>query len=220
MTPRNTITLQDGTPFYITGSNTECRTINNAIFRNLLLQSKEHSKYSQTNPFIIKAATMHYNCNGKNITISEDDEQCIYENSLHFVDPLLKLYYHCPLMLTSNDYMPLMHPNATLACLENVILKQDCEIQSMYVDGIKCPCILADNIIYMECTIHNNPQITLHIKPKSINFTAVLSMSANSTKVTNKSLVIIQMPVRISNTITLHKLQGHCFNNTNIHNTI
>jgi hypothetical protein len=42
----------------------------------------------------------------------------------HFVDPLLKLYYHVPLLLVSNDDVPNGHANGTRVLLEWVVLKK------------------------------------------------------------------------------------------------
>ena len=130
----------------------------------------------------------------------------------HFVDPLLKLYHHAPLMLVSNDDVPNGHANGTRVRLEQVVMKDSEAVEVVTVDGRKCKATDASNVEYFLCSQTDNPTKTFKVKPREMtcNLQApVPRRIAGPTKATIKMKVTLtQVPVVVNHATTGHKLQG------------
>ena len=143
------------------------------------------------------------------------------------MDPVLRLYYDCPLMLTSNEDVPGGLANGTCATLRRVRLKpgeqtqrviMSVDSQKVVVQAARASQIL--NIELQHCNKRIEPQV-FHLAPKQFTFSAKMPLPSilgeSSNIKTSMRMKALQLPV-ISNTATTgHKLQGASVDNLFIH---
>jgi hypothetical protein len=164
--------------------------------------------------------------NGPKMDLQFQDLQYIFENcgdyqvttsggrtgKGHFVDPLLKLYHHIPLMFVSNDDVPNGHANGTRVILQSVVLKPTSQLDTVSLDGHQCHSIDADSVAYLICSLDGNPSKVFHIPPKSTTCHVKAPLpnrfGATSDATINFKIVMTQLPVLVNNATTGHKLQG------------
>ena len=122
---------------------------------------------------------------GKNVPMVNGDKQHIYEHcgdhrvrakvrgrkGGHFVDPLLKLYYHAHLMLVTNDDVPNGHANGTGVLLEAVVVEDYFAPHHLIIDGLKCPAVEASQVDHLLCSSESDGTKLFNIHPKSLHAT-------------------------------------------------
>jgi hypothetical protein len=169
------------------------------------------------------------NTGGQSVPCGDDNRNYIYENCPdqrvavktggknkgHFVDPLLKLYYHIPLMLVSNDDVPNGHANGTRVLLEAVVLNEgESAIETISFDGLKCPVVGASAVNHLICSLDGNPDKIFLIQPKNLTcrvkapFPKKLLPFAPLKATVNLTVSLTQFPVIVNCATTGHKLQG------------
>jgi hypothetical protein len=134
------------------------------------------------------------------------------------MDPVLRLYPGCPLMMTQNHDVPKGEANGTTAECNRLFLKHGemptftrLKIGSEYVHVQSCRACQVDHIELRHCNDRIQPNI-FKLKPETYTFQATLSMPAmlNDTAAisTKAKMRAVQLPL-VSNTATTgHKLQG------------
>jgi hypothetical protein len=149
-------------------------------------------------------------------TSSEAD---INGDSRSRIDPVLKLYYGCELMLTDNIDVAKGLANGTRGFLQNVVLKQNETYHKVYYSNdISIKAVFASAVDYVILQ-HVNSSIqprTFAIKPQqnqleiTLNFPLCRQRPDTSLK-PKPSLVemkTIQLPLVSNSATTVHKLQG------------
>jgi hypothetical protein len=134
-------------------------------------------------------------------------------NKGHFVDPLLKLYHHIPLMFISNDDVPNGHANGTRVLLEKVFLKCSTTTDMIELDGHRLQCVDATSVDYLLCTLESNPSKLFKVQPKTFTCSIKAPLPTSfgitaSTLTIDLKVAMTQLPVLVNNATTGHKLQG------------
>jgi hypothetical protein len=219
---------------YCVYRNSDRTAINAGVFSQLL---KEHWLTSTTSPehmVVIMAAKMTkvQKKKGCKLPLSAEDRRYVYEHcgdnkvtvrgmskqsKGHFVDPLLKLYYHAPLMLVSNDDVPNGHANGTRVLLETVVLKSNTQLSTVSIDNLECPAIHADLVDHIICCLEGNPSKKFYISPKtltcSVDAPIPTQFGALNKSTVRLSIEMTQIPIIVNNATTGHKLQGQTKHN-------
>jgi PIF1-like helicase len=210
---------------YATYTNCDRDCINTAIFHKKIRFSKDN--YHHTNNFIMIF------CDNIKIKKNVKDEfveltqparfykQCT-ESSLKSdrsgkMDPVLKLYIGCEVMITENIDVPNGLANGTRAKINKILLKQGFQYMTVSIgDNLFVKGIYASQIesITMIHIMQNVQQRTFKIKPKATTFKAEISIP-NSVILNHlqeiKDKIIVrftQFPIIINVATTGHKLQG------------
>jgi hypothetical protein len=135
-----------------------------------------------------------------------------FKSGGHFVDPLLKLYYHTPLMLVTNDDVPNGHANGTRVLLEAVVLKEGCVPDTVSFDGLECPIIDSTSVDHLVCSSESNPNKIFRIHSRKLSCAAKVPVpkefGADANTNIRFSLSCIQFPLLVNSATTGHKLQG------------
>lgn len=224
---KNGKAIPDGASYCVYG-NRDRTAINAAIFTKVLeAHWNEHSEMSQ-DIIAIKASNMVRYAGKKKVRLEEEDKRYIYERcgdscvrakssyrgskSGHFVDPLLKLYRHIPLMLVSNDDVTNGHANGTRVRLEKVVLKDRDQVSTMTIDRRGCKVTEASNVEHLLCTLEGDPGKEFKIKPREMRCEVQAPVPrhiAGQVKAAIKLTVgLMQVPIIANNATTGHKLQG------------
>ncbi|CAB9528287.1 DNA helicase [Seminavis robusta] len=217
-----------GNASYCVYGNADRTAINDAgVFSNVL---KAHWQTCQSLPNHIVAITagnmVRVNKAKKKIPMEETDKHYIFEHcgdhrirakirgrrGGHFIDPMLKLYYHIPLMLVSNDDVPNGHANGTRVLLEAVVTKPNVTASTIIIDGYECPALDASNVDYLVCSSEEDPQKIFKIHPKtlqcSIQAPIPKAIAGHVQATINLTASLLQFPIITNRATTGHKLQG------------
>ena len=153
---------------------------------------------------------------------SEDDVKT--SQMLGCMDPVLRLYCHCCIMIPFNKNVKRGQANGMQAELEKVILKPGVVPQTVML-GNKIPiaAVLASQVERIILT-HSNSHVqptTFCVEPKTYTFKAkLLKPKALQTKESPRETVQMkakQLPLLINNATTGHKLQGSGVDNLFVH---
>jgi len=141
------------------------------------------------------------------------------------MDPVLKLYRNCRVMLPGNNDVSNGQANGTQATFEKVVLKAGEEAHHVLLEGhIPVPAVLASQVSYIVLR-HSNDRIrpsTFSLKPKQHSFKAkvlkprVLQIKGDEREVLQ--MKAYQLPLLINNATTGHKLQGSGVDSLFVHN--
>jgi PIF1-like helicase len=134
------------------------------------------------------------------------------------MDPVLKLYIGCPMMIPYNINVSAGIANGTQCILKQIVLKPDTFIQNVTIENeITVQAVFASDVtsIILE---HSNPQenmpkqfqivpkkytFKLHAKPKTQLYNKTVDENENPAQMT-----ALQLPILVNNATTGHKLQG------------
>jgi hypothetical protein len=141
------------------------------------------------------------------------------------MDPVLKLYTGCRVMLTRNTAVRQGQANGTQATLEKVILKNGEEPTNVVVGGnIEVAAVKATQVSYLLFR-HSNQRIqppTFKVYPERHQFKAkLLKPPALQVRGDDREEMVMkatQFPVVVNNATTGHKLQGHGVDSLFVHN--
>jgi hypothetical protein len=141
------------------------------------------------------------------------------------MDPLLKLYIGCRLMLTRNMRVRQGQANGTQVTLEKVVLKNGMEPGEVMISGsIPVAAVRASEVSYLVLR-HANERIqppTFMLFPKEHTFKAnLLKPRALQVKGNDREMVKMkatQVPIVVNNATTGHKLQGSGVDCLFVHN--
>jgi hypothetical protein len=131
------------------------------------------------------------------------------------MDPVLRLYKSCPLMLPSNKNVAGGQAKGTQATLQKVVLKRGQQPRTVKLRGeLPVMAVYAsqvEHLVLAHCNGRIHPN-TFLVEPKSHTYKARI-LKPRSLQVTGDdrewvSMKSIQLPVLINNATTGHKLQG------------
>ena len=205
--------------------NSDRASIEAGIFANKLEASKSDTA-DATDFVIIQAGNINRKPKkGKLQPMSEDDKRYIFENcgdnrlktstgkgKGHFVDPMLKLYKHIPLMLLANTDVSNGHANGTRAILQSIALNEGSMFDTATADGVQCKLIDATDVKYLLCTKEGDEHKIFKIEQKKMTCRVTAPVpkvfGASSASTINFSVSLYQLPLIANNSTTGHKLQG------------
>lgn len=132
------------------------------------------------------------------------------------VDPVLKLWYNCEVMLTKNDDVKASIANGTRAKVVKVVLKQGESTFPVKISGATVPGIFASSVshVVLEHVNKDAKPGSFVMKPKRFTINAGLPnslLSLSSTDYRKRYTLrmhINQLPVISNSATTGHKLQG------------
>ena len=141
------------------------------------------------------------------------------------VDPVLKLYKNCPVMLTTNTDVGNGQANGTKAYVTDVILKPLEATHTVMLDGrIPVQAVTASQVAFVTLR-HKNPRInppTFTVAPKNYTNLRVKVPKPNSLQYKNNETEILEMkatqlPFVVNHATTGHKLQGSSLDSIFVH---
>jgi PIF1-like helicase len=217
---------------FATYYNIDRDAINTAIFEERLKHL--HNKYKDTNHFLVVFADNLYVKDFNDVyqpmqhqiefwqNCSENDIK--FSNGVGRMDPVLKLFVGCKVMLPFNINVREGLANGTQATIEQVILKHGQTISSTMVsDEIFIQSVFASQIDYVILK-HSNAKIQeslFKIYPKQHTFKTKLPQHFYSDTEDNLQTVkmkAIQLPILLNSATTGHKLQGAGVDTLFVHN--
>ena len=141
------------------------------------------------------------------------------------MDPVLRLYAGCRVMLTENMNVKDGLANGTQALVESIVLNNDETSKTISIaDGVSVQAVLASQVSHIVLR-HVNDRIspsTFSIKPKMYKFRArVPKPQSLLTSCHDKEIFkmkALQLPAVSNNATTGHKLQGSGVENLFVHN--
>lgn len=132
------------------------------------------------------------------------------------VDPLLKLFCGCEIMLTKNECVKSAIANGTRATLKSVHLKNGERPFHVIIRGVKVPAVFASSVrhaVFKHKNKHARPQ-EFRMEPRMFQASARVPKSRNgmsSVKPKDRQTMQVQLnqlPVVSNSATTVHKLQG------------
>ena len=168
-------------------------------------------KFEDTNMMISSLGDFFQN-------IGESDCDCGAFNGR--IDPLLKLYNNCELMLTTNEDVSHGKANGTLLNFVKVILKRNSSISTTIIKGKKVKIVGASQVKYIIVKNKDKDPKIFHIEPIEKKFVAKyplpievrkkLSIASTNLKLKVKGN---QIPLISNDACTGWKLQGATVDN-------
>jgi hypothetical protein len=141
------------------------------------------------------------------------------------MDPVLRLYRHCRVMLPANSDVTNGQANGTQATFERVVLKPGEQPHQVLLDGnVPVAAVRATQVAYIILR-HSNDRIrpcTFSLRPKEYTFKAKI-LKPHMLQVERDDREVLQMkasqlPILINNATTGHRLQGSGVDSLFIHN--
>ena len=201
---------------YATFSNRDRCAINTGLFSELIkTQANKAVIVFSDNVQIHGADRKKYELKDKETfwtECSEDDIKFSGSTSLR-IDPMLKLYSGCPLMVSENIHVRAGVANGTQATFQSLVLKSGNTVSRTTVDGIEIDCVFASQVSHILLQ-HNGTgnQSTFKLEPKKYSFTANYptpeAFRTGRSKTEKIKMSAIQFPLISNNATTGHKLQG------------
>ena len=217
---------------YATFQNRDRDSINVGIFQQKLAYS--HEKFDQTQNFILIFCD--------NIIIKKEDQDIPLSQTRYFyencgesdinaqrqgrMDPVLKLYIGCEVMLTENISVQNGLANGTQATIEQVFLNTGSQFHNITLqNNIVVNAVYASEIHHILLK-HKNQKfhnLTFEVKPKTFRFKASVPIpfnrqAQNKNKHSNfVNMQAKQLPIISNNATTGHKLQGVGVNKLFVH---
>jgi hypothetical protein len=203
---------------YATYTNKDRDLINTSIFLDKLHHSR--NEYHHTNNFILIFCDnmMVRKPKNKDIYSKITRKRSFYENasesdidgdSRNRIDPILKVYLGCELMLTENIDVAKGLANGTRAIVVNIMLKANETYQRVIIgNNISIKAVYASAVEYITLQ-HINTSIqptTFTLKPQQNQFRILLSITATEPELLE--MKTIQLPLISNTATTVHKLQG------------
>ena len=139
------------------------------------------------------------------------------------MDPVLKVYQGCPVMLPANINVLASQANGTRAFFEKVVLKDGELSKTIMYGGVPVEAVTAAQIKYIVLR-HENKNVDspyFRLKPKDFTFNAdimlpeALRMEGNEREIVR--MQARQVPILVNNATTGHKLQGATIDNIFVH---
>ena len=172
--------------------------------------------------------------NGSGTYISFNNCMALWENcgeddvktprTAGHMDPVLRLYRGCRIMLPCNKNVKAGQANGTQAVVEKVVLKPCITPQSIILqNNIKVSAVCASNVSQIVLRHRNDriqPQV-FSVEPKKYIFKARILkprlLQVKGEEYETLEMKGIQMPILINNATTGHKLQGSGVKNLFVH---
>jgi len=194
---------------------------NNTIFTNRLneLHSRDTSTQIPEDTIVVKGRVRwsHNNCDLKEKTLRNFLKYATEENTRQKsnkskrVDPMLKLYAGCQVMLVENKDVDKGHANGTTAQFLSLQLKQRVQPHRITIEGFWVYAVYADEVefIRLQWTADSTFEGTFTIKPQDIACVTKMEIRDFGIHKSIEAYVHIwQFAMSINNATTGHKLQG------------
>lgn len=206
---------------YATYDNSSRDAINTALFYKRCKDNKNNTAMQRTtmivfaNNFKIKQRVFKYPkliwelCGEDDIKITQRQGR---------MDPMLKLYIGCPIMIPHNINVAEGIANGTQCILKRIVLKQHTNIQNVTIENeIIVQAVFASDVEYIilqHTNQKNRMPTTFKMIPKKYTFRVKAKLN---TPLYNKTIdsdgnparmTAMQLPILINNATTGHKLQG------------
>ena len=209
---------------YATFTNKDRDAINTAVFSKYCASTKDQHTGAVPLALVVLSDNLTVmNSKGSYIPVKQcrtfwqvcgEDDVLPKDTSKGRVDPVVKLYRNCPIMLTSNDNVRGGKANGTRALVENVLLKCGENHFDLNLGRCTVPAVFASQIEHVRLR-HENPSVRpqrFALEPRKYSVYAFFPKpGSTSTAKINKDRMEMkfnQLPI-ISNTATTgHKLQG------------
>ena len=143
------------------------------------------------------------------------ESDCVFKGRTTRMDPVLKLYSDCPVMLTENFDVDNRMANGTQGLLVKVVLKSGQSTSKILIDGVLVQAVFASKISYIR--LRHLPKdgkrgTEFKIEPKqhsgfSVSMPRPVELQGKI-KTTKMTFTANQIPVVVNNATTGHKLQG------------
>jgi hypothetical protein len=141
------------------------------------------------------------------------------------MDPLLKLYKGCRVMLPCNTNVKAGEANGTQATVEKIVLKSGEKSQQVLIqDDVPVPAVFASQVSYLVLR-HSNERIQpnlFRVRPKQHSFDANIpkpqSLQFPGDETEKIKMKANQVPIIVNNATTGHKLQGMGVDQLFVHN--
>ena len=140
------------------------------------------------------------------------------------MDPVLRLYTGCRMLLPENSDVAEGKANGTQAKFQKAVLKPGITPRKVLVEGVPVNAVFASEVDHVVLH-HTNDRIqpqTFSLKPKEHRFEAqILIPEAHRHKGKQREalrMTAFQVPMLVNNATTGHKLQGSGVDNIFIHN--
>jgi hypothetical protein len=141
----------------------------------------------------------------------DDKVQCGNGTNVIRIDPCLKLFIGCPIMVNSNDFKNLGAVKGTTAKFMGLKLKSDCEMNVELWNGYKVYTVQANEVEYILCEHSKKEKTdssrTFMLPPQVFPVTVNYPIGSRECLKLEKSK-IIQFPINNDLATTGHKLQG------------
>ena len=209
---------------YATFTNKDRDAINTAVFSKYCSSSKDkHTKRVSSAIVVLSDNLQVKNGKGSYVPVTqrqnfwqncgEDDVACRDKKNGR-VDPALKLFRDCPVMLTTNDDVKSGKANGTRAYVDHVLLKRGEHHFDIVIDDCIVPAIFASQVEHVQLRHENKtiqPQV-FNVQPRQYSIYAYMQQpGTKSTKKQHKDRVemkLNQLSFTSNTATTGHKLQG------------
>ena len=133
------------------------------------------------------------------------------KQSVSRVDPCLKLYVGCPIMVSTNDQKKSKIVKGTTGIFKGVVLKADKSLKEELWNDYRVYTIESNDVDYIVCERPNKDKnkqsIIFHLSPNTFIVDVKYEMTENNFVNLPKSK-LTQFPILIDLATTGHKLQG------------
>ena len=209
---------------YATHTNKDRDSINTSIFSKYCSTGKDAHTGRISSALVILSDNLRVkNSKGSYVAVvqrqkfwencGEDDVEC-KDKRKGRVDPVLKLFRNCPIMLTANDDVKAGKANGTRALVDHVDLKPGENHFNVSIDGCVVPAVFALQVRRVHLK-HENKKILprlFDMEPRHYSINSYLPRpNCMSTRKKDKDKVemkITQLPITSNIATTGHKLQG------------
>jgi hypothetical protein len=202
---------------YATPANKERDAINAGIFSKIVERNPEQTIAIFSDKLgVRKQGDAKYTSVTNSVFWEECGESdCVFKGRTIRLDPVLKLYVGCPVMLTENFDLENRLANGTQAVLVKVVLKSGQATSEVLVNAIPIRAVFASQVSYL--LLRHAPKdgkAGSEFKMKAKKFSGFSAMMPRPAELRGKSKKIKmtfsanQLPVVVNNATTGHKLQG------------
>jgi hypothetical protein len=213
---------QDGDPIphdisYSTPSNKERDAINAGIFSKIVEKNAVQTIAIFSDKLGVKKLGESKYTPVTNSLFWEEcgESDCIFNKKTTRLDPVLKVYIGCPLMLIDNIDVDNRLANGTQAILVKVVLKAGQTTSDILINGVLTKAVLASQVSYLllrHLPTNGEAGTEFKLKPKQHSgFSAMMPRPVSlrgKSKRTKMTFSANQIPVVVNNATTGHKLQG------------
>lgn len=218
-----TTSIPDGTPIAV-HFNKDRNAMNSSVFATHL--SNTHSKFAFVEPpshtLVVKCSNLRWTHSDRGISASAKynlfnrcrDSDVETSGNKKFRDPLLKLFYRVPMMLTENDDVPRGIANGTIGELDKVVMVPGghVHLHKINIDGFWVNCIESRYIEKLMFLHGKDLGLTFELKPDNypcrVNLPLNLFPEMMDEDRYEVRMNIHQFPALVNHATTVHKLQG------------
>ena len=206
---------------YATPANKERDAINNAVFHNVIRNNPEDAIVILSDKIAIK---MKKDKKGKYEKLTNPDifwkycseDDCKTQGTITRLDPMLKLYKNCPVMLVSNESVANNKANGTRGFVDTVKLKPRTKVHTIKVDNIDVKAIFASDVAHIQLRLEQQTNLEtakVQVGPRQqtgvkVRFPKPPHLQTSRGHQFIYDVSVNQLPLVVNHATTGHKLQG------------